>query len=58
MKYVIPNEPKVMVKLSEMFLKMSEFQLKYDHPRLALDSYITSKTLLYWAKVTLEGHKN
>jgi hypothetical protein len=53
----IINDPETMLRLSEFYFKMSEFQLKYDHPRMALNCYITSKTLLYWAKVVLGGHE-
>jgi len=51
------NDPDALIKLSEFYFKMSEFQLKYDHTIMALNCYITSKTLLYWAKVVLEGHE-
>ncbi len=51
------NDPENYIKFSEFFLKMGEFQKKYDHPRIASDCFITSKTLLYWAKVALKGHK-
>jgi hypothetical protein len=43
-----------MIKLSEFFIKMSEYQQTFDHPKMASDSYVTAKTLLYWAMVGLE----
>lgn len=51
------DDPESMIKLSEFFIKMSQFQKKYDHPIIALDCYVTAKTLLYWAKVALEENK-
>jgi len=51
------DDPESMIKLSEFFIKMSQFQEKYDHPIIALDCYVTAKTLLYWAKVTLGVNK-
>lgn len=57
MKKEICQEPESMIKLSQFFIKMSEFQKKYDHPILASDCFITAKTLLYWAKVALEEPK-
>ena len=50
-------EPKAMIHMADFFLKMAHFQAKYDHPKLAVDCITTSKTLLYWAKVGLEGGK-
>jgi hypothetical protein len=52
------QDSKKMVELSETFLKLSQYQAKFDHPKLALDCFTTSKTLLYWAKVGLEEHKS
>lgn len=53
MKIKIQNTEE-MIKLSEFFIKMSEYQQTFDHPKMASDSHITAKTLLYWAKVGLE----
>ncbi len=49
------HEPQKLIEYSEKFLKMSEFQQKHDHPLMAYDCYITSKTLLYWGKIILEA---
>lgn len=43
-----------MIKLSEFFIKMGEYQKTFDHPKMASDSYVTAKTILFWAKVGLE----
>ncbi len=56
MKKIYQN-PEDMIKLAEFYVKMGQFQKKYDHPNMASDCFITAKTLLYWAKVILEGHK-
>ena len=56
MKKIYQN-PEDMIKLAEFYVKMGQFQKKYDHPMMASDCFITAKTLLYWAKVILEGHK-
>ena len=51
------DDPESMIKLAEFFIKMSQFQEKYDHTIIALDCQVTAKTLLYWAKVALEVNK-
>ena len=48
------QDTKEMRKLSEFCIKMSEYQQTFDHPKMASDSYVTAKTLLFWAKVGLE----
>lgn len=53
----IYENPEEMIKLAEFYIKMSQYQQKYDHPNVASDCFITAKSLLYWAKVILEGHK-
>lgn len=45
-----------MITLCEFFIKMGEYQMTFDHPKMASDSYVTAKTILFWAKVGLEDN--
>ena len=39
-----------LIEHAELFYELSMFHLKYDHPIVALNFYITSQNLLYMAK--------
>jgi len=56
MKNIIQN-PEALIELAEFYVKMGQFQKKYDHPILASNCFITAKTLLYDANVILEHKK-
>lgn len=53
---LIPDAEK-MIELSEKFVKLSKFQAKHDHPKMASECFVTAKTLLYWGKMIVEAKK-
>lgn len=50
-------DPEIHLKFAESYYLMAIFQQKYDHPEVAYNCYITSKTLLDMAKELLSKCK-